>query len=91
MSKWRQDIGYEDDSEIGSEEGDILEDIERLLERKLEELFCKLQNLNKLTLTGMQTLASIIPDSTLSQTSLKDQETIKESETKSCQETSKQK
>lgn len=76
-----EDIGYEDDSQEDMEEQDLLEDIERLLERKLEELFSRMQNSSKQLLTSMRMLLLTIRDGTLDQQSPKDQETIKESET----------
>lgn len=87
--KWSTDVGYDEDSQDGFED-DLLEDIERLLERKLNELFSKLQNLKtQAQQLPTNTSTSTIPDLTSPQVFLKELEIMKESETKSCQETTK--
>lgn len=86
--KWSRDIGYEDEEDL-SEDGDILEDIERLLEEKLGQLFGKLQNSNKQLLESIQLFQQTLQDTICVQKSLKEQETHKEWLTKCEQETTK--
>lgn len=87
-SRWSTDVGYDDSDADQSLEGDLLEDIELLLERKLGELFSKIQNLSKPQLPSTKSFPPITLGSTSSHQLVKDQETIKELETKSCLETS---
>lgn len=75
-----EDIGYDEESE-DFQEGDLLEDIELLLQRKLDELFTRLQNSNKQTLKSIQILLSAMKDSTSCPQLPKEQEITKESET----------
>ena len=86
--KWFTDVGYEDDSQEELE-GDILEDIEGLLEKKLDQFYTRLLNSNKFLILSQQILQQISQGGTLHHHANKDQVTIKESEMLSCPDISK--